>query len=656
MTASSLTTLKKKEGKESSVTPSIYKNTQFYGMNETSITPFEAIVLRNYHAEEDDELTVKNGDIINVLNVFEDGWSYCGYEGANQQQYTGLIPTNCYERADRYSSTNKSKVPIKEGSIKMLKETLNINLLVLSPEANLAMKGRASPVMSPKSSNRDSLPDSISFSSSSPPPVPEGKPARHNSANFLTDASNKRKETVSPATNPPPVPDGKPIRYYPSNALTRPNSTGSSNTRNSCTNEENNNSDAKNRPNQKKAPPLPPRRYGKTDKTKELQERRKRIRLEILETERTYVHCLTLLKNSFAKIIKLLKIVPEDVYKSIFPTSLDVIFEINTSFLTYLQRIISSMPSMCFAIQDLQSALSKLEEQQEVDESDAALQQAAKVQKRKSFEIDPLQSQSTQLASLILHYAHTFKLYTDYINKYPIIINALTQEKARNKTLVNFLDSQRKLLQSQGERCCNIEDLFITPIQRLPRYRLLFEDLKKHTEPGHESYQKLEKALELISGIARFCNDKEEEYLSQIAMANIVKRFKLKDFLKPGRRMLLRFEDQTEVQYLKSNNTKSECDFYLFSDLVLLKKGKNGLTKKSVLLILYIKTGAISDVKGAVSAVKLTTDKITIDQQSFHSLQIEISYVNDKEKPDKLTLLCKSEETLERLLEKLNSL
>lgn len=454
------------------------------------------------------------------------------------------------------------------------------------------------------------------------------------------------------------------------------------------------------------------RSEGKTEQIREMANRRKKIRLEILETEQTYVHCLTLQRNMFAKLIKMLKLVPDDVYKQLFPTSLDIIFDINVSFLDYLKKVITTMPSMAFGAEQMRNLLSKmaLDPSEMTDEIkrqclEGALREISMINSseepvsplssssslllsmgngggahspvtssssssspvpvpvapltqnekmsRSSFEIDPYQSQSTQLASLILHYAHTFKLYTDYINKYPVVISVLIQEKARNKKFADFLNHQRLLLKQQGERCCMLEDFLITPIQRLPRYRLLFEDLMKHTEKDHESYQKLEMAVNLITDIAKFCNDKEEEHLNQVTMATLLKRYKIKEFLQPGRKILMRFESQTDVQYLKSNGSRGECDLYLLSDAILLAKSKNSLSnKKNCLQIQLTKVGALLEKRGTVSSVQVSSpEQVKLDQQTFHSFRVVTNY--SESKAQKMTLLFKSEDTMNKAYQSL---
>lgn len=44
-------------------------------------------------------------------------------------------------------------------------------------------------------------------------------------------------------------------------------------------------------------------------------------------------------------------------------------------------------------------------------------------------------------------------------------------------------------------RGLNLEAFLVKPVQRLPKYVLLFKDLLKHTETCHPDYNNLKKAL-----------------------------------------------------------------------------------------------------------------------------------------------------------------
>lgn len=45
------------------------------------------------------------------------------------------------------------------------------------------------------------------------------------------------------------------------------------------------------------------------------------------------------------------------------------------------------------------------------------------------------------------------------------------------------------------------------PVQRVPRYNLLLQDLVKHTDPSHPDYANLQAALQQMLQIATYINE-----------------------------------------------------------------------------------------------------------------------------------------------------
>jgi hypothetical protein len=408
----------------------------------------------------------------------------------------------------------------------------------------------------------------------------------------------------------------------------------------------------------------------KNSQIRKMQEKRQHIRAEILSTEETYINCLNILRNRFALPVKKLKLLSDDVYRTIFPNAINVIIDLNTSFYEYLKRIIvGSSVSMALSPEQVQKIMAfeeaNLHSPTSPTSAEPELQQSngfhdhtisANTSNRQSFEINPLESQSTQLAKLILHVASTFKLYTDYISRYPTMLNTLMQEKAKNKRFAFYLQEQRRILrENKTMSCTTLEDLLITPIQRLPRYRLLFEDLMRQTEPLHESYKLISEAVETIDGIAKFCNDKEAEFLNMYTLNHILKKFKLKDFLHSSRKLVMKFEDQTEVRYMRSNgSTIADCDLYILSDVLILSKRKLSLGKSKP-TIQYLRKDMDTQNKGTVTDVKATMDKITVDQQPHYTLTIQTMYSDSKNNTTQKTILIsRSEEAISKIFSVVN--
>lgn len=78
-------------------------------------------------------------------------------------------------------------------------------------------------------------------------------------------------------------------------------------------------------------------------------------------------------------------------------------------------------------------------------------------------------------------------MYTIYGNNYDTAMDALDDAWEKGTWLKTYV-----------EKKVTIESLLITPIQRLPRYQLLIEDLWKHTMPDHPDFNDLAAASKSI--------------------------------------------------------------------------------------------------------------------------------------------------------------
>jgi ribosomal protein S18 len=311
----------------------------------------------------------------------------------------------------------------------------------------------------------------------------------------------------------------------------------------------------------------------------ELREKRKKIKAEILSTEETYVTNLNILLNYFARPIKERNILNSKTYSGIFPSEIETITKLNTTFLETLRPII--------------------------------------------LKEDHSSSQSEKIADVLKKYAHLFKIYIGYIGNYSNAVTLLKDELTTNKKLQGFLQEQKNALKEKGERIVNLQDYLIIPVQRLPRYRLLFEDLLKKTETDHVAYEKLKNAVELIREVISTVNEKEGELKNAVIMADLHKsiRIPVPDFIIPTRKLVEHFVEE-DMQIVLQDNRREACSLYVFSDLLLCCYAKKStLYKKTKALVQYIGEQYVTD-KGRVDQVKITP----IDANNQHEIIIETTY------------------------------
>ncbi len=89
----------------------------------------------------------------------------------------------------------------------------------------------------------------------------------------------------------------------------------------------------------------------------------------------------------------------------------------------------------------------------------------------------------------------------------------------------------------------NIESLLIMPVQRIPRYRLLLEQLLKYTPAEHEEYAVVRTALDKICDVAMFNNEairaRENKTKTMAIMMQIEPRSRI-DLLDDSSRMFIK--------------------------------------------------------------------------------------------------------------------
>jgi FYVE/RhoGEF/PH domain-containing protein 5/6 len=97
----------------------------------------------------------------------------------------------------------------------------------------------------------------------------------------------------------------------------------------------------------------------------------------------------------------------------------------------------------------------------------------------------------------VVHALQTFPrlviIYFDYIRAYHSTMPLLAACRQSNKAIDTFFNRQEELLGAA------VENYLITPVQRPPRYRLLFQDLLKSTPPDSPDYAVLQKSVAKIN-------------------------------------------------------------------------------------------------------------------------------------------------------------
>eukprot|EP01100_Stratorugosa_tubuloviscum_P001517 TRINITY_DN1335_c1_g5_i1.p1 TRINITY_DN1335_c1_g5~~TRINITY_DN1335_c1_g5_i1.p1 ORF type:complete len:574 (-),score=253.67 TRINITY_DN1335_c1_g5_i1:120-1841(-) len=169
-----------------------------------------------------------------------------------------------------------------------------------------------------------------------------------------------------------------------------------------------------------------------------------------------------------------------------------------------------------------------------------------------------------KIGDLFLKLSPYLKIYREYCQSYNKASSTVEELRNNDPRVHNFLAN------TAYEHKMELLGLLIMPIQRIPRYRLLFTDLIKHTPRDHIDYQDLVTAEQKVAEIAEYINEsirqKENEEKNTETLLNLQRRFSglPSDFIN-GKRQFVTEGILTKV-CRKANKKRS---FFLFSDLFL---------------------------------------------------------------------------------------
>eukprot|EP00475_Leptophrys_vorax_P011511 TRINITY_DN18070_c0_g2_i1.p1 TRINITY_DN18070_c0_g2~~TRINITY_DN18070_c0_g2_i1.p1 ORF type:complete len:570 (+),score=127.74 TRINITY_DN18070_c0_g2_i1:31-1710(+) len=141
----------------------------------------------------------------------------------------------------------------------------------------------------------------------------------------------------------------------------------------------------------------------------------------------------------------------------------------------------------------------------------------------------PEYSPDVQVGPVMLRLIPFFQSYTTFVNNQKRSNRTLTRLSKKHRRFKNFVLQQEEDDASDG---LNLESHLITPIQRIPRYKLLLEQLIKYTEKSNPDYEPLEKALKQIESVANDINvaAREADDFSQLLELSRILTTNVKDF------------------------------------------------------------------------------------------------------------------------------
>jgi len=112
-------------------------------------------------------------------------------------------------------------------------------------------------------------------------------------------------------------------------------------------------------------------------------------------------------------------------------------------------------------------------------------------------------------------------LYSLFVKQYDDIISSVVELRARDRRVDHFFTHQ-----TQQPHIQPLDSLLLMPIQRVPRYQLLFKDLVKATPTDFWDYEKLKHVLEKFGETSSTINNAREQAEREARLVNLQNKVK----------------------------------------------------------------------------------------------------------------------------------
>ncbi|KAF9577115.1 hypothetical protein BGW38_007882, partial [Lunasporangiospora selenospora] len=274
--------------------------------------------------------------------------------------------------------------------------------------------------------------------------------------------------------------------------------------------------------------------------------RRRRIVDEIMATERTYVEGLMGLNEIYLTPAQ--QVMPQGDHKAIF-TNAQLIYKFHAQhFLPELEKAyqlsrsaVANEPSVAAAAAsplspvptrthfnvDPASRPSSATDSNPADEvtpgstTEPSTQSLTVEEKRLSTCTDlgssrvttPAPSQvEDRIGRVFAAHVAYMKMYSFYINNYDNALRVLQTQMTQSKTKKKMKEFLRRCARHPNHSQLGLQGYLLLPVQRIPRYKMLLQDLLDNTWREHADYADIATALEQITDRADEMNERKREY------------------------------------------------------------------------------------------------------------------------------------------------
>lgn len=184
-----------------------------------------------------------------------------------------------------------------------------------------------------------------------------------------------------------------------------------------------------------------------------------------------------------------------------------------------------------------------------------------------------METSNDKIGKVFLDLAPYLKFYSTYANDFKQATATVEDQLLKNKPFKTFMERQ----ESRPEVCKKLNALLITPVQRIPRYKLLLDDIIKNTPRYHPDKENLMEARTQIDAIAWYINDQIKDYEQNKIMIDIQKSLTggLPKIIKPDRKLV---KQGNLMKVNKSGGHAQPRYVILFSDMLMYCKFRGSLS------------------------------------------------------------------------------
>jgi ACT domain-containing protein len=180
-------------------------------------------------------------------------------------------------------------------------------------------------------------------------------------------------------------------------------------------------------------------------------------------------------------------------------------------------------------------------------------------------------AETTLIGDIFKSLVPFLSMYTDYCCNYGEGMLLVNKLKVDDEEVAAVLS--QSVVDSNGQ---DLQDFCITPVQRVPRYRLLLDQLIKNTPVEHPDYENLTMALQLVSDKAGEINKKMNLVEQQKKMMELHRRFSTaplvgEDLVQPWRYLNSEFAAKL-VKVVDGEVEEMDATLWLFNDIFVLTK------------------------------------------------------------------------------------